>query len=93
MRVLWEQISLEHMEVVLILPGRVRLDAQAMAKCNWLAADRSYRVSLAEEVVIPAGHQMVVTGKILAGVLPRGSCMVDSLSKPPGGKCLMVGGV
>ena len=48
-------------------------------------------VSLAEEVVISAGHRTLVLGKVLAGVLPGGSLMEDSLNKPPGGKCVMVG--
>ena len=56
-----------------------------------MAGNRCYRVSLAEEIVIPAGRQMVVPRKIPTGVLPEGSCIVDSLSKPPGGKWVMVG--
>ena len=55
-----------------------------------LAGNRCYRVSMAKEVVIPAGHQMVIPGKIPAGIFPGGSWMVDSLNKPPGGKCVMV---
>ena len=51
-----------------------------------VAGNRCFMVSLAEEVVIPAGHRMVVSGKVLAGE----SWMVDSLSKPPGGKWVMV---
>ena len=34
---------------------------------------------------------MVVPEKVLAGVLPGWSWMLDSLSKPPGGKCIMMG--
>ena len=67
------------------------LNGRAMTTRNGLARHRCYRVSLAEEVVIPAGSRMVVPGKIPAGVLPKGSWMVDSLSKPPGGKCVLVG--
>ena len=62
-----------------------------MATRNGLAGNRCYRGSLAEQVVIPAGHQMVVPGKVPAGVLSGRSWMVDSLSKPPGVKCVMVG--
>ena len=58
---------------------------------GWLEIEvTAYWVSLAEEI-IPAGHRMVVPGKVPAGVLPGGSLMMDSLSKPPGGKCFMVG--
>ena len=71
--------------------NRFCLDGKAMTTRNGLARDRCYRVSLAEEVVIPAGSRMVVPGKIPAGILPKGSWMVDSLSKPPGGKCVLVG--
>ena len=59
-----------------------------MATCNGLAGNRCYWVSLAREFVIPAGHGVVVPGKIPARVLPGGSCVVDSLSKLPGGKCV-----
>ena len=52
---------------------------------------KRYRVSLAEKVVIPAGSRMVVPGKVPAAVLPKGSTMMESMSKPPGGKCMMVG--
>ena len=62
-----------------------------MATCNGLTRNRCYKVPLAEEVVNPAGHRMVVPGKVPAGVLPGSSWMVDSLSKPRGGKCVMVG--
>ena len=48
-------------------------------------------VTEAEEVVIPAGSRKIVPGKVPAGVLSEGSWMVESLSKPPGGKCVMVG--
>ena len=71
--------------------NKVCLNGETMATCNRLAGNGCYWVSLATEVVIQAGHQMVVPGKILAGVLPGWSWMVDSLSKPPGGKCVMVG--
>ena len=71
--------------------NRFYLDGRAMATRNGLARDRCYRVSLAEEVVVPAGSRLIVPGKIPAGVLPKGNWMVDSLSKPPGGKCVLVG--
>ena len=61
-----------------------------MATHNDLAGNICYRVYLAEEVVIPAGHWMVVPGKIPAGILPGGTWRVDSLKKTPGGKCVMV---
>ena len=58
--------------------NKVWLDGKAMATCNWSAGNRCYQVSLAEEVVIPVGHWMVVPGKMPAGVFPGGSWMVDS---------------
>ena len=56
-----------------------------------MAGNRCYWVSLAKEVVTQAGHRMGVPGKILAGVLPVLSWMVDSLNKLSGGKCVRVG--
>ena len=56
-----------------------------------LSRNKCYQVSLAEKVVISTGNWMVVSGKVSAGMLSRGSWMVESLSKPPGGKCMMVG--
>ena len=70
--------------------NKVCLDGEAMATHSGLAGNRSYQVSLAEEVVISAGHWMVVPGKIMAEVLPGGSWMVDSLSKLPGGRCVIM---
>ena len=70
---------------------KVCLDGEAMAMQNSLAGNRCYQVSVAKEDVIPAGRWMVVPGKIPGGILPGGSWMVDSLDKPPGGKCVMVG--
>ena len=67
------------------------LDGKAMATRDGLMRDRCYRVSLAEEVIIPAGSRMVVAGRVPAGVLPLGDWLVEPLSKPPGGKCVMVG--
>ena len=46
--------------------NKVCLDGEAMATHNGLAGNRYYRVSLAEEVVIPAGQRMMVPGKVLA---------------------------
>ena len=71
--------------------NKFSLEGKTLATRNGLAGDKCYRVSLTEEVVIPAGHRIVVPGKISAGILPKGSWMVDSLRKPPGGKCVMVG--
>ena len=71
--------------------NKVCLNGEAMAMHNGLAGNRCYQVSLAEEVVIPAGHWIVVQGKILAGILPGGSWMTDSLNKPQEGKCVVVG--
>ena len=53
--------------------NKVCLDGEAMATHNGLAKNRYESVSLSEDTVIPAGHQMVVPGKVLAGVLPRRS--------------------
>ena len=57
---------------------KVSLDGQAMAIGNGFPGNR---VSLAEEVVIPAGAGH---WKALAGVLTEGWCIL-------GGKCVMVG--
>ena len=48
--------------------NKVCLDGEAMVTQNGLAGNRCYRESLMEEVVIPAGHQMVVQGKVLAAL-------------------------
>jgi hypothetical protein len=56
-----------------------------------LERNKCYRVALSEKVVLPAGSRKIVRGKVPAGVLGEGSWMVDSLSKPPGGKCVLVG--
>ena len=74
------------MEAVSVLPG-----TRSVATHDALAGNRCYWVSLAKEVVIPAGHQMAVPGKIPAGILPGGIWILDSLSKLPGGNCVMVG--
>ena len=42
-------------------------------------------------MVLPARNRMVVAGKVPAGILVKGNRMVESLSKPPGGKCVMIG--
>ena len=62
-----------------------------MATRSGLSKNKCYRVSLAGKVVILAGSRMVVPGKVQAKVLPKGSWMVESMSKLPGGKCIMVG--
>ena len=52
-----------------------------MALYNGLAGNRRHQVAPSKKVVVPAGHWMVVLGKILAGILLGKSWMVDSLSK------------
>lgn len=71
--------------------NKFSLGGKVVMTRNGLSRNKCYRVSLAEKVVIPAGSRMVVPGKVPAGVLPGGSWMVEALSKPPGGKCVMVG--
>jgi len=71
--------------------NKFSLDGKGMPTRSGLKRDRCYRVSLAERVVIPAGGRKIVAGKIPAGVLAGGNWMIDTLSKPPGGKCVMVG--
>ena len=75
----------------LILPGTRSAWMQMLWPHTtvWLGID-VFGVSLAEEIVILAGHRVVVQGMVLAGILPGGSWMVDSLSKPPSGKFVMM---
>ena len=56
-----------------------------------LSRNKCYRVSLAEKLVLTAGNRMRVAGTVPAGVLAKENWMVEYLSKPPGGKCVMVG--
>ena len=81
----------EHGGLIDLANDKFTLNGRLMATKNGLSADRCYRVALAERVVIPAGHRKVVSGKIPAGILPEGEWMVDTLSHPPGNKCVMVG--
>ena len=67
------------------------LDGKMMATRDGLTRDRCYRVSVADEVVVPAGSRMIIPGRVPAGVLPQGDWLVEPLSKPPGGKCVMIG--
>ena len=67
------------------------LGGYPMSTRNGLDRNKCYRVSLAEKIVIPAGSQVIVPGKISTGILPGGGWMVEGLHKPPGGKCVMVG--
>ena len=71
--------------------NRFSLGGTVMTTRSGLSRNKCYGVSLTEEVVIPAGGRIVVLGKVPAGVLPKGSWMVESLSKPPGGKYVIVG--
>ena len=64
------------------------MGGEATATPNGLAGNRCYLVSLPQEVVIPAGHQMVVPGNIPAGFFRM---ELDGGIKPPGGKCVIVG--
>ena len=94
MRVFWEQISLEYMTAhgsIDFAGNKVCLNGKAMAICKRLARNICYGVYLAEDVVTSLVHWMMVQRKVLAGILPEGNWKVDSFSKPPGGKCVMVG--
>ena len=71
--------------------NKFALGGKTMKTINGLQRGKCYRVSVAEKVVIPAGSRMVVPGKVPAGILAGGSWMVEGLSRPPGGKCVMVG--
>ena len=61
------------------------LDGQPMKTRNGLDKSKCYRVSLAKQVVMSAGSCIVAPGKVLAGILPVGSWMVEGLYKPPRG--------
>ena len=70
---------------------RVFLNGSIYAAKAKLGVRKCYRVSVREELVIPAGSRMLVPGKVPAGILPEGQWMLESMRKPPGGKCLLVG--
>ena len=74
-----------------IFTNKFFLGGHPMTTRNGLDRNKCYRVSLAEKIVIPAGGRVITPGKISAGILPDGDWMVESLHKPPGGKCVMVG--
>lgn len=81
----------EHGGLIDLAHDRFTLNGQRVHTQGGLSLDRCYRVALAEPVTLPAGHRKVVMGKVPAGVLPKGEWMVEGLSRPPGGKCVMVG--
>ena len=67
------------------------LEGKEMSTHQGLSRESCYRVSVAEKVVVPARSRMVISGRVSAGVLSNGNWMVDSLSNPPKGKCILVG--
>ena len=74
-----------HQGVVDIGKSRVFLGGSIHSAKAKLGVRKCYRVSLREEVIIPAGSRMLVPGKVPAGILPEGEWMVESMKKSPGG--------
>jgi transposase InsO family protein len=72
--------------------NKIILDGQEVPTQVALDGRKCYRVTLAAKTMVPAGHRVLVSGKVKTGVLStKTDWMVESLSKPPGGKCLLVG--
>ena len=70
---------------------KMTLNGKLVPTRSGLLRNQCYRVATAEKVILPAGTRKVVKGKVPAGVLGDGNWMIDALSKPPGGQCVLVG--
>ena len=81
---------LQHDAVINVAGGKLTIGRRVVAaECKQVQRSAS-RVTLAETVVVPAGHRMLLPGRIGGGVLAEGQWMIGPLSHTPGNKAIAV---